>query len=92
LQATGSDLNGRKQYRYHADWNEIRNQTKFHRLLAFGKALPLLRKKINKDLAKKNLSADKVIATAIKLMEETSIRIGNNGYEKLLWFIRAYYA
>ncbi len=83
IQATGLDLNGRKQYRYHTDWNMLRNETKFHRLLEFGKVLPLLRKKANKDIAKKELTADKVVATAIRLMEETCIRVGNNGYEKL---------
>ena len=79
----GIDLNGRKQYRYHADWNKLRNDTKFHKLLEFGKKLPLLRKKINKDINRPDLTSEKVIATAIKLMEETAIRIGNCGYEKL---------
>jgi DNA topoisomerase I len=83
IQATGSDLNGRKQYRYHANWNSLRNETKFHRLLEFGKALPLLRKRTKKDIAAKELTAEKVVATAIRLMEETCIRVGNNGYEKL---------
>ncbi len=83
IQATGIDLNGRKQYRYHANWNKLRNDTKFHRLREFGKALPSLRRKINRDIAKPELTAEKVIATAIKLMEETAIRIGSCGYEKL---------
>ena len=82
IQATGTDLNGRKQYRYHSSWNLLRNETKFHRMLEFGKALPLLRKKLRRDLAAKELSADKVVATSIRLMEQTSIRVGNNGYEK----------
>ncbi len=83
IQATGLDLNGRKQYRYHSNWNMVRHETKFHRLLDFGKALPLLRKKIQKDITSNKLSAEKVIATTIRLMEQTCIRIGNNGYEKL---------
>lgn len=83
IQATGIDLNGRKQYRYHAEWNSLRNENKFYRLLAFGKALPKLRRRIVRDLGSKELSSSKVIATAIRLMEETHIRIGNNGYEKL---------
>ena len=83
IQATGIDLNGRKQYRYHAEWNSLRNENKFYRLLAFGKALPKLRRRIARDLKSKELSCSKVIATAIRLMEETHIRIGNNGYEKL---------
>ncbi|MEI9946973.1 MAG: hypothetical protein WDN26_22475 [Chitinophagaceae bacterium] len=83
IQATGSDLNHRKQYRYHTNWDKLRNETKFHRLFEFGKALPQLRKKVRKDIADKELHENKVLATAINLMEQTYIRIGNNGYEKL---------
>lgn len=83
IQATGLDLNKRKQYRYHAQWNTLRNETKFHRLYEFGKALPLLRKKLKKDIAQKDLTEEKVLATVINLMEQTYIRIGSNGYEKL---------
>jgi DNA topoisomerase-1 len=83
IQATGIDLNGRKQYRYHPEWNKLRNETKFHRLLEFGKCLPNMRKKMKKDLAEKDLSERKVLSTVITLMEQTYIRIGNNGYEKL---------
>lgn len=83
IQATGLDLNGRKQYRYHAKWSLVRAHTKFHRLYEFGKALPGIRRKIQKDLALPVLSEEKVLATVINLMELTYIRIGNNGYEKL---------
>lgn len=83
IQATGLDLNKRKQYRYHAKWNELRGETKFHRLFEFGKALPLIRKKIKKDMATKELTDTKVVATAIDLMEKTYIRVGNNEYEKM---------
>lgn len=83
IQATGTDLLGRKQYRYHADWSSLRNETKFHRLYEFGKVLPLLRRQTKKDIAAKDLNEKKVIATVINIMEETYIRIGNNGYEKL---------
>lgn len=83
IQATGLDLNKRKQYRYHPEWNKLRNETKFHRLLEFGKCLPAMRRKIRKDLAIKDLSERKVLAVVINLMEQTYIRIGNNGYEKL---------
>lgn len=83
IQATGIDLNKRKQYRYHADWNQLRTQTKFHRLYEFGKALPCIRKRIQKDLSQSELNENKVLATVINLMELTYIRIGNNGYEKL---------
>lgn len=83
IQATGVDLKNRKQYRYHARWNDLRNETKFHRLYEFGKKLPRLRKKIKKDIATKPLSREKVLATVIDLMDKTYIRIGNNGYEKM---------
>lgn len=83
LQATGIDARGRKQYRYHKLWEHLRNETKFHRLLEFGKAIPNLRLKMEEDLAKKELSEEKVLATIISLMERTYIRIGNDDYEKL---------
>lgn len=83
LQATGFDLKNRKQYKYHDDWNDARNETKFHRLLQFGKALPRLRKKLKKDLSEKDLTENKVLAAIIKIMQQTFIRIGSNGYERL---------
>jgi DNA topoisomerase-1 len=83
LQATGIDALNRKQYKYHSLWNSLRNITKFHRLYEFGKALPQLRAQIEKDIAKKELSEEKVLATVISLMERTYIRVGNSGYEKL---------
>ena len=83
IQATGFDARNRKQYRYHQFWNTLRNETKFHRLYEFGKLLPLLRLKVEEDLAKKELCEEKVIATVISLMERTYIRVGNDGYEKL---------
>ena len=83
LQATGKDLLRRKQYRYHAEWEAWRNETKFHRLPAFGKVLPLLREQLKKDMARTELSEEKVIATVISLMEKTYIRIGSSDYEKL---------
>ena len=82
IQATGQDLRQRKQYRYHELWNKLRNETKFHRLYEFGKALPRLRLQLEKDLAIKELSQQKVLATVISLMERTFIRVGNNEYEK----------
>ncbi len=83
IQATGFDGRGRKQYRYHELWHQLRNETKFHRLYEFGKLLPSMRLKLEEDLAKKELSEEKVIATVISLMERTYIRIGNDDYEKL---------
>ncbi|GAB3703613.1 hypothetical protein GCM10027592_33880 [Spirosoma flavus] len=82
LQATGIDDRSRKQYRYHPKWNAIRSETKFFRMAAFGKALPLLRERIHKDLNQKSLSREKVIAIALSVMEQTLIRIGNAAYEK----------
>ena len=83
IQATGFDIRGRKQYRYHPLWHLLRNETKFHRLYEFGKLLPSMRLKLEEDLAKRDLSEEKVIATVISLMERTYIRIGNDDYEKL---------
>jgi DNA topoisomerase-1 len=83
IQATGYDARNRKQYRYHEQWAALRNETKFHRLYEFGKLLPSLRLKLEEDLAKRDLSLERVIATVISLMERTYIRIGNNDYEKL---------
>ncbi len=83
IQATGFDARNRKQYRYHTLWNTLRNETKFHHLYEFGKLLPSLRLKVEEDLAKKDLSEEKVLATVISLMERTYIRVGNDGYEKL---------
>lgn len=83
IQATGYDVRGRKQYKYHPQWSAVRNQTKFHRLYEFGKELPNLRKRIEKDICSTKLSREKVLATVVSLMERTFIRIGNSEYEKL---------
>ena len=83
LQVTGLDVKKRKQYKYHELWNELRSQTKFYRLLEFGKTLPAIREKIKKDLALHGLPMEKVLAAVVSLMEHTSIRVGNNMYEKL---------
>ncbi|WEK33500.1 MAG: DNA topoisomerase IB [Candidatus Pseudobacter hemicellulosilyticus] len=83
LQATGKDLRKRKQYRYHPNWQEVRNETKFHRLYEFGKVLPRLRLLLEKDITRKELCQEKVLATVISLMERTYIRIGSNDYEKM---------
>ena len=83
LQATGNDAKGRKQYRYHTHWNQIRNQSKFYRLRSFAQALPLIRKAVNRDLNRKGLPYEKVIALAVKLIEMTNIRIGNSAYKEL---------
>lgn len=82
LQATGIDTKNRKQYRYHANWNAIRSETKFFRMVAFGEALPLLRARLHKDLSQRELTREKVIAVALSVMEQTLIRVGNAAYEK----------
>jgi len=83
LQVTGIDTKGRKQYRYHADWNKIRNQSKFFRLRRFAAALPKIREQVEKDLARPKLDYQKVMAIVVKLIEMTNIRIGNDAYKKL---------
>ena len=80
LQATGRDAKGRKQYRYHSRWREVRDQTKYHRLLDFGRVLPRLRARVNRDLARPGLPREKVIATVVNLLETTLIRVGNEEY------------
>lgn len=82
IQATGFDVRSRKQYRYHSLWSVLRNETKFHRLYEFGKALPALRLRLEEDMQRKELCEEKVIATVIMLMERTYIRVGNADYEK----------
>lgn len=82
LQVTGLDTRHRKQYKYHASWNALRNHTKFYRLYAFGSILPALRLKMEKDLSLSGLPVDKVLATVVSLMERTNIRVGNCTYEK----------
>jgi DNA topoisomerase I len=83
IQATGIDARGRKQYKYHAQWSALRNETKFHRLYEFGKALPSLRMQVEKDLSRRELDQQRVLATIVSLMERTYIRIGNEDYNKL---------
>jgi DNA topoisomerase I len=83
LQATGKDSLNRKQYRYHTAWRAVRNETKFHRLYEFGKALPALRLQMEKDISRKDLCEEKVLATVVSLMERTYIRTGSQSYEKL---------
>ncbi|KGO88358.1 DNA topoisomerase I [Flavobacterium rivuli WB 3.3-2 = DSM 21788] len=83
LQVTGTDVKGRKQYRYHPDWNKIRNQSKFFRLRRFALALPHIREQVEKDLKRNGLPYEKIVALVVKLIELTNIRIGNDAYKKL---------
>ena len=82
LQATGRDARGRKQHRYHPRWREVRDQTKFDRMTAFGRVLPVLRRRVNRDLAFSGLPREKVLATVVNLLETTFIRIGNEEYAR----------
>jgi DNA topoisomerase-1 len=83
LQATGRDAKGRKQYRYHPQWTAMRNETKFHRLVAFGATLPMIRGRVSRDLRRSGLRRERVLATIVQLMDETCIRIGNKEYAEL---------
>ncbi|HEV7451631.1 MAG TPA: DNA topoisomerase IB [Pseudonocardiaceae bacterium] len=80
--ATGRDSRGRKQYRYHPRWREVRDQTKYHRLGGFARALPGLRRRIEQDLDLPGLPREKVLGAVIRLMDLTLIRIGNEEYAR----------
>jgi DNA topoisomerase I len=80
LQATGRDARGRKQYRYHPRWRSVRDEAKYHDMLCFARALPALRKQVARDLARRELTRDKVIATVVRIMERTAVRVGNDAY------------
>ena len=82
IQATGRDVKGRKQYRYHADWTAHAAGNKFDRLTAFARALPRLRAQVEADLGKRGMCREKVTATAVRLLEITLIRVGNAQYAK----------
>jgi DNA topoisomerase-1 len=82
LQATGRDARGRKQYRYHPRWREVRDASKYERLAAFGEALPRIRAQVTQDLAQRGMPRSKVLATIVRLLDETSIRIGNDEYRR----------
>jgi DNA topoisomerase-1 len=82
LQATGRDSKGRKQYRYHARWRSTRDENKYERLLDFGQLLPTIRKKTECDLSLPGLPREKVLATVVRLLETTLIRVGNEEYAR----------
>ncbi len=82
LQAVGRDARGRKQYRYHAQWREARDETKYSRMAAFAKALPGIRRRVERDLKEKQITRNKVLATVVRLLETTFIRVGNEEYAK----------
>jgi DNA topoisomerase-1 len=82
IQATGRDARGRKQYRYHPRWREAQDQSKYDRIIAFAKALPKIRRAVARDLRKRGLPREKVLAAAVKLLETTLIRVGNEEYAR----------
>jgi DNA topoisomerase-1 len=82
IQATGRDARGRKQYRYHVRWREVRDETKFGRMLAFSEVLPRIRKRVEQDLSRPGLPREKVLAAVVRLLELTGIRVGNDEYAR----------
>jgi DNA topoisomerase-1 len=82
LQAVGRDARGRKQYRYHPHWREVRDEVKYGRLAAFAEALPRLRKRVDADLRRPGLPRQKVLAAVVRLLEKTLIRVGNEEYAR----------
>jgi DNA topoisomerase I len=82
LQATGRDVRGRKQYRYHPDWRNLRDEAKYDRMIAFGRALPKIRRRVARDLGRRGLPREKVLATIVRLLETTLIRVGSDEYAR----------
>jgi DNA topoisomerase-1 len=82
IQATGRDARGRKQYRYHPDWRQIRDEVKYGSLIRFAEALPRIRARARADVAEPGLSRNKVLATVVQLLEKTLIRVGNEEYAR----------
>jgi DNA topoisomerase-1 len=82
LQATGRDARGRKQFRYHPRWREVRDASKYQRLSAFGRALPQIRQRLEQDLSRPGIPRSKVLALLVQLLESTFIRIGNEEYAR----------
>jgi DNA topoisomerase IB len=82
LQATGRDARGRKQYRYHPEWRQVRDSAKFDRMVAFGEALTKLRRKLKRDLGLPGLPREKVLAVVVSILDATRVRIGNSEYAR----------
>ena len=80
IQATGRDAKGRKQYRYHPKWTEVRDSTKYEHIMRFGRLLPKIRERIAADMGRRGLGREKVLATVIDLLQSTLIRVGNEDY------------
>lgn len=82
LQVTGKDVRGRKQYRYHERWTACRDEVKYSTLIDFARALPRLRKAVGADLGRRGLAREKVVATVVRLLDTTMIRVGNTAYAR----------
>src|SRR5579872_758354 len=85
LQATGRDARGRKQYVYHPEWRRARDETKFEHMVSFGRLLPMIRTRVDEDLSTRNghaVSRRRVLATIVRLLDQTAIRIGNERYAR----------
>jgi DNA topoisomerase-1 len=82
LQATGRDARGRKQYRYHPKWRAQRDEVKYSRMIAFGQALPAIRRRVDRDLRRTGLPRERVLAAVVRLLEKTRIRVGNEEYAR----------
>jgi DNA topoisomerase-1 len=82
IQATGRDARGRKQYRYHARWSQVRDEAKYGRMIAFAESLPRIRQHTERDLRQPGIPRTKVLAAVVRLLQETSIRIGNDEYRR----------
>jgi DNA topoisomerase I len=82
IQVTGRDAKGRKQYRYHPRWRDSRDQTKYEHMIEFGRKLPAIRRQVAKDLARPGLPREKILATIVRLLETTMMRVGNEEYAR----------
>jgi DNA topoisomerase I len=82
IQAIGRDKRGRKQYRYHPRWREVRDESKYGKMLIFGRVLPAIRERVNADLRRHGLARERVLAAVVRLMEMTLFRVGNTEYAK----------
>ncbi|MFN2540691.1 MAG: DNA topoisomerase IB [Chthoniobacterales bacterium] len=82
IQATGRDARRRKQYLYHERWREVRDENKYDRMLSFAEQLPKIRRRVDKDLRLRGLPREKVLATVVRLLERTFIRVGNPEYAR----------
>lgn len=82
LQAVGRDARGRKQYRYHPRWRQVRDATKYNRMIEFGKILPRIRERVHRDMQLPGLPREKVLATVVRLLEVSLIRVGNEEYAR----------